>query len=110
MNDIESIIIYGFAGYVIITDFYLFIFGVIQKSKGYPLGLWGESYSIFFARKFLGLVTGLALIVAYRSETVGFFWSLMIFSFLSLPEAGWLIYRSMKAKEMEDDGKTKEPG
>ena len=102
MNDIESIIIYGFAGHVIISDFFLLVFGIYQKLNGLSLGAFRQRDSILLARKVFGILAGLALIFVYRSELLGFFWSFIFFLALTTPEQLWLIYKDTKMRKIEE--------
>lgn len=101
MSDIESIIIYGYSGYVIITDFYLLVFGIVQKLNGLKINFPYQSDAVFFVRKLFGVAIGLTLILVYRSELLDFFWTLILFSILTMPEAIWLIYKDTKSRKQE---------
>ncbi|MFN0138985.1 MAG: hypothetical protein ACKVQW_02715 [Pyrinomonadaceae bacterium] len=101
MNDIESVFVYAVAGYVIFTDLYLLLFGVYLKLHGLGLGFQRHSDAVFFVRKLFGVTAGLALIVVYRSEMLGFFWSFIFFLILTVPESLWLIYKDTKIRKAE---------
>src|SRR5687767_13968810 len=98
MNEIESIVIYGFAGYIILSDLNLLILGIYQKLQGDRVGFLGENQYVFFVRKILGIAAALVLIAIYRSETLGFLWSFLCFTLITAPEMVWMIWKDMKAR------------
>ena len=106
MEDWESIIIYGFAGWMVITDFYLIMGGIYQiRTTGEVGPIYGPNW-MFFVRKMISIATGFLLIVVYRERLLSFEWSLILWAVVSLPDTLFTAWRYHKIKPTSDVGES----